>query len=185
MSLLKWMVRGLFGEYELYRIYRLDLTDLEPLHQMRADLGPIEDLTEIAKSPDLELQGLGAYAGDEAYGFGARVNGALASVCWFWAGERYRRRNFWRLGAGEAKLVQITTAARFQGQGVASELIRFGAHRMMLAGFRRAYARIWHSNLASIRLFERAGWTYVAFVALIHPLRSPRSVRLVWRKRAR
>lgn len=183
MNRVKALLQWLFGDYELYKIYQRDLASCEQPQTARSQLADIEDPIEIANAPDPEIRALREYAGDEAHGFGAWVDGALASVCWFWTGGRYRHRNFWPLQGDEAKLVQITTAVRFQGRGVGSELMHFAAHRMRTAGFRRAYARIWHSNLPSVRLFEGAGWTCIAFVAVIHPLRSPRPVRLVWRRR--
>jgi ribosomal protein S18 acetylase RimI-like enzyme len=183
MNRVKALLRWVFGDYELYKIYQRDLASCEQPQAARSQLADIENPVAIANSTDPEIRALHEYAGNEAHGFGAWVDGALACVCWFWTGERYRRRNFWPLQDDEAKLVQISTAVRFQGRGIGSELMRFALYRMRTAGFRRAYARIWHSNLPSIRLFEGAGWTCIAFVAVIHPLRSPRPVRFVWRRR--
>jgi ribosomal protein S18 acetylase RimI-like enzyme len=182
---LKRAARWLLGDYELYRIYRLDLAACEPPPDAKVSLRRIVDLGDMANSTDPEIRSLLAYAGEGAYGYGAWVDGALACGCWFWAGARYRTRGFWPLEPGEAKLVQITTASRFQGRGLASALIRFASHEMRTEGFRRAYARIWHSNLPSVRLFEGAGWTYTAFVAVVHPFSARRPLRLVRRRMGR
>ena len=68
---------------------------------------------------DPSIQELASYKGGEAFGFEARVDGELAAACWFWAGERYKTGNFWPLRDDEAKLVQIATAERFRGRGIA------------------------------------------------------------------
>jgi len=179
------VARRLLGPYALYRVYE----HWEPGPELseptggEVTLAQLEDADELDRSPDLALRGLAEYAGPDAFGFEARVDGSLAAACWFWAGERYKSRNFWPLQADEAKLIQITTAEQFRGRGIAPRLIRFASSRMYGLGYRRLYARIWHSNRASIVAFKKAGWREVAFVIEVAPLGIKRPWRLVLRRR--
>jgi ribosomal protein S18 acetylase RimI-like enzyme len=104
------------------------------------------------------------YAGPEAAGYGAWIDGRLVGICWYWWGERYSTRQTWPLAEGTAKLVQISTDGAYRGRGIASALVAYSASEMMRLGFQPLFARIWHSNRASIRVFEKASWKYVAFV---------------------
>ena len=172
--------RRVLADYEIYHIYRLDLLDRSCEKPAGIVLSTITDAAALKLSPDAELQNLWRYAGDDAFGYSASIGGEFAGVCWYWAGERYRReRNFWPLEPDEAKLIQITTAERFRGRGLAYDLIRFGAQQIAKSGFHRAYARIWHSNHPSIRLFEKAGWRRVSLVANIRPRGRARNLRIV------
>jgi ribosomal protein S18 acetylase RimI-like enzyme len=171
-AVLRGLARLVLGEYEIYRIYSRDLTA-----ETRATPAPgvvlrsIGSEDEIKGSPDPELQRQSIYAGPGAQGFGAWIEGVLAGVCWYWSSERYRRdRNFWPLEDGDVKLVQIAVGAAFQGRGVGQTLMAHAEHEMARQGARRAYARIWHSNTPSIRLFERAGWKPIAQVTILKPL---------------
>jgi GNAT superfamily N-acetyltransferase len=129
------------------------------------------------------MKELAKFAGEGAYGFGARVNGELAAVCWYWVGDRYKARNYWPLKPHEAKLVQITTLAPFRGRGIATQLIDYATMRMRQHGFVRFYARIWHSNKASIVAFTRAGWIHAATVCDIFPFGTKARWRYVrWSK---
>jgi RimJ/RimL family protein N-acetyltransferase len=55
---------------------------------------------------------------------------------------------------------------------------------MSQKGYRRLYARIWHSNHPSIATFEKAGWAYIALVIEVFPLGLKSPWRLVRRRRA-
>ena len=48
----------------------------------------------------------------------------------------------------------------------------------MQKSFSQVYARIWHSHKASLRAFQKAGWTRVAIVIEINPLRRQTPIRL-------
>lgn len=121
--------------------------------------GVIEELEEIACSPHPELRRQAWRREADAWAFGAWMESELAAVCWFQARETYRRRGgFFRLAADEAELVQITTAEKFRGRGIAKVLIEYAACQMGANGFRRLYAKVWHDNKPSIRAFQNAGW---------------------------
>lgn len=178
------ILRRLLRDYSLYRIYAWESDRVASAPGLKAgirvdrvaSLGPLRD------AADPELRALTQYAGEEAFGFGVWADDTLAGVCWYWTGERYRTRNFWPLQEGEAKLVQIVTGAGFRRQGLAALLVERSSSEMAALGFRRLFARVWHSNRASIRTFERAGWRYVAFVAEVQPLLGPRRLRWVSRR---
>jgi GNAT superfamily N-acetyltransferase len=183
------VARRLLGPYALYRIYEhqgpgpgTSGSEPEPAGDDVA-LAPLENGAALDRPSDPGLRDLASYAGSEAFGFEARVDGVLAAACWFWVGERYKTRNFWPLHADEAKLVQITTAERFRGRRIAPRLIRFAAAWMHRLGYRRLYARIWHSNRASVVAFERAGWREIALVIEVAPLGISQPWHLVLRRR--
>lgn len=145
---------------------------------MRLDSPGVLDEEELAP----ELAETRGYGGAEAIGFGLREGSELAAVCWYWWGDRYRRRGFWPLADREAKMVQITTAKAFRGKGLATRLIAASAEVMGELGYSCLYARIWPSNYPSIRAFEKSGWRYHAFVAKLYPFGSRRGLRLAWHR---
>lgn len=167
MSWLRFPARLVFGDYAVYRIYAIDAENCalsEPGSLEFVELNTPDDLGDNAEMHNLET-----YLGNEAFCFGARVGGKLAAACFFWTGQRYKQRNFWPLANNEAKLVEVRTLPHQQGQGLASRLIQRASHEMARRGFRRLFARIWHSNRPSIRAFEKAGWRYIAFVIEVAP----------------
>lgn len=163
MSIVKRLASWILGDYDLYRIYQFDLSRAEGPPSSVARLAEVDERALVGT----DLRDLAQYAGTGAHGFGAWLGSDLAATCWFWNEERYRQRNFWPIQNDEAKLVQISTAEHYQGRGIAFDLIRFGMNEMKTRGYRRVYARVWHSNRPSIGLFEKAGWKYVAFVARV------------------
>lgn len=183
MSLIRSLGRWLLGDYQLYRIYCS--SPVPGREDGEGQVRRIDDARLLLNSPYPEIRELHVYAGEDAYGYGCWRNGELLSVCWYWTGERYRRRRgFWPLQEGEAKLVQINTAAAARGQGLAPILLNGSARDMAALGYKRLFARIWHSNTPSIRLFEKCGWRYIAFVSQIHLLGMRRRLRFIRRKGA-
>ncbi len=177
------IAQRLLGEYELYRIYELPLPSAQGAPGDAFDIRPLEGGAEASASPDPELRSLSGYAGADAVGYGAFVGNELGAGCWLWYGEWYRQRNFWPLKEQEAKLVQVTTGERYRGKGLGLRLLNHAAWDMSRRGFRILYARIWHSNVSSIKLFEKAGWREIAFVAVIFPLGIGRGISLRFNRR--
>jgi L-amino acid N-acyltransferase YncA len=100
--------------------------------------------------------------------------------CQILSGTVYREvRTFWRLRSGEAKVLYLETVVSARGRGVAPTLLRYAAAEMRNSGYERLYARIWHSNHASVRAFEKAGWRQHRIIVdfAVLGLR----LRLVWR----
>jgi len=185
MSIAQGVAKIAFGHYELYRIYACSPTRNSPQHPTGCQLARIYDPQDLLSSDDPEMKQLAKYDGAEAYGFFAKVDSRIAAGCYFWTGDLYRReRNFWPLGAKEAKLVQITTGVAFRGRGIAPLLLRFAASEMASLGYERLFARIWHSNRPSLSAFEKAGWEYIAFVVRIFPLGLGSGFRMVWANRS-
>jgi RimJ/RimL family protein N-acetyltransferase len=124
------------------------------------DCAPIYCLNELAASRHEELRRQAWTPEKDAWAFGARIDGELVAVCWIQARETHRKRGgLLDLADDEAELAQITTAPSFQGRGIASKLIRYAAWQMGIRGFRKLYAKIWRGNDASMRAFQKAGWT--------------------------
>lgn len=179
---IKSLLRRLLGDYEIYVVLS---TTQQAATRPRASA--VSHFTEVqadavsASSDELVRQQAGyAGPGSDAY---ACIDGArIVGVCFYWHGERYRTRNFWPLQPGEAKLVQIVTVPDMRGRGIARSLIEHSAARMFDSGYRRVYARVWHSNLPSLAAFKAAGWGPVALVITVNPLRlsRPWRLRLPW-----
>jgi GNAT superfamily N-acetyltransferase len=144
-------------EYEWYRIYVCDHAQGDELAAPELNFRPVADVAEI-EGADPALRALAHYSGVEAAAFGVWRDNTLLGVAWVWWGERYRARQSWPIACDEAKLVQVTVNSDSRGAGLAPRLIRYAASQMLSRGFRRVYARIWHSHRASIRAFEKAGW---------------------------
>lgn len=183
MSVLKRIAHALLGDYALYRIYALELNKKISYETSLLQFTPIESSIVLAESDSEAIRNLVAYDQREfAFGFGARVKDILVAACWFWAGRTYRKRNFWPLKEDEAKLVQISTHENFRGRGYAPLLLAYAAEAMRLKGYTKLFARVWHSNRASVSAFEKAHWKYIAFVAEVYPLGKKKALRLRWRK---
>jgi GNAT superfamily N-acetyltransferase len=177
---LKKVARTILGDYSAYYVYvgpdkreSNPRSTSKPNHNVR-----LVDQSAVESSNELLIREQTHYLGAEAYAYGYYVDSRIAGVCIYWSGERYRERNFWPLRDREAKLVQIVTAPSFRRSGIAAELIACSYGAILENGFTRAYARIWHSNTPSLRAFERAGWSRIALVLEINPLRLRRPIRL-------
>ena len=173
-ELVKRLLRGVFGEYSIYRV-------LGDGSASAPELGHFElrevDGGFVAGLEDPLLREQAWYSGAESRIFAcfeskpSDSTGLLAeplALCAYWYGQRYAQRNFWPLQPGEAKLVQVITSERARGRGAASHLIQSSAATLRAEGMTRLYARVWHSNLPSLRAFERAGWLPLALVIEFH-----------------
>ncbi len=189
VGILKKWALALLGDYAIYFIYRREADAASASPQARHgpfDLRRLDEDAARASTEPLILAQL-EYLGTGAHAFACMDGARIVGLCVYWHGDRYRRRNFWPLAGGEAKLVQIVTLPDMQGRGIAGSLIGWSAQAMFDAGFSRLYARIWHSNKASWRAFARAGWKRIALVIEVEPLRriGPLWICLGRRPRAR
>ena len=162
--IIKELVRKTVGEYELYRVYRyapnshVQLPDEFKFQECRSQ-------REFEFVTDSSLRVLANYMGTEARVFSITHKNAIIAACAYWWGDKYRKeRHIWDLKNNEAKLVQIYTAPDFRGLGLARALISLSAEEMLKSGVSGLFARIWRSNISSIKAFKRAGWLYTAFV---------------------
>jgi RimJ/RimL family protein N-acetyltransferase len=181
--LLKWLARKALGEYAIYHI----VTQSEKsssVPQTALPDGCSWDAVQpgqIERSEDASIRDRAFYLGEDAYAWRCTDrSGRVVGLCVYWCGERYGHRNFWPLEAHEAKLVEVITLGEMRGRGVASALIERSSTAMFERGFHRLYARIWHSNGASLKAFSRAGWVRTATVVELFLLG-----RWKWRMRLR
>lgn len=180
-TIVRSIARALLGDYAPYFIYRLTIDDpcasvaLPDGHRIR--ILTSEDLAVAVP----ELAQLEQYLGPESHAWGYFRDGCLLGACFYWFGDRYKHRGFWPLASSKAKLVQIVVSNEARGLGVARSLISLSALAMRERGFSSLYARIWHSNIPSLRAFRNAGWSRHAFVFVFNPLGTTKVARLQWR----
>lgn len=180
-ALLKRLAHVVLGDYSIYRILERHAgAGPAPMPPQAAAfaIGPVTR-AEIEASADPLMREQAFYAGEGAYAYACRDGGRIVGLCFYWYGERYRPRGFWPLQEGQAKLVQIITAADMRGRKVAPALIAASSADMAGQGFERLFARVWHSNTPSLRAFALAGWQPCALVLELNPLRRARPWR--WR----
>ncbi|AZP12223.1 GNAT family N-acetyltransferase [Undibacterium parvum] len=179
-QLLKALAKILLGEYALYYIYTRSAKDspLAPAKVPHAFTVQTVDAAMILKSEDPLILQQAGYLGSGTFAYACLEGPRIVGLCFYWFGERYRERNFWPLLEREAKLVQIISLAEMRGRGIASRLIEISCQDLLAQKFERIYARIWHSNLPSIKAFERAGWKRIALVIEINPLRRAESFKI-------
>lgn len=112
--------------------------------------------------------------------FGLRERDRLLCECYFIAGDTYRDRFPWKLGARDAVLVRLLTDPAARGRGLAPHLIAQASASMASDGFERLYAMLWHNNSPSKRAFRKAGWRRIARHLTLN-FRYPRHrLDLVW-----
>lgn len=169
-ELLKRLAHALFGDYQLNRIYCLDLTDRPPLASERLPDGAviqvIESPQQIAASPDKRIRDHAWYAGEHARGYGIWEDDQLICMCWFWMPARPGMpARFSRLSEKEAVMVDLLTTSLCRGKGYAVAITKFAERDLRDKGYSKLWTWVWHSNSPSIRVFSKAGWTYSHFLA--------------------
>ena len=171
------VARTVLGPYGAYYVYTSPHGSRGGTPQTGHDVRVVGE-DDVRSCTDALIREQLVYLGAETHAYACYREGRIAGICIYWFGERYRKRNFWPLADGEAKLVQIVTVPSLRRSGIATELIVSSCADMLSKGFSRAYARIWHSNTPSVRAFERAGWSRVALVLEVNPLRLRSPIRL-------
>lgn len=173
LRLIQRFARAVFGEYQVFAIMACEC----PVESTPADHDG-----RLATVSTPERPSGSDYAGDGSYGFAWTEDGQRLCACWVWFGDRYHRdRNFWPLAADEGKLISLETAPAARGRGLAPQVLAHARAEMGRHGIRRLYARVWHSNAASLRAFAKDGWSRHATVIELYPL--GRRLRLVRRHR--
>ncbi|MBV5347686.1 GNAT family N-acetyltransferase [bacterium] len=176
----KKLVRFFCGEYSIYQIFMWNagVDGYVPLGETGNTKVVRIESSAIASSPDALIREQIAYAGTDSFAYACFDGNRIVGVCFYWVAERYRQRNYWPLLACDAKLVQIVLLPEMRGRGLARMLIMSSGREMLLQGYQRLFARIWHSNMPSICAFQNAGWWRKAFVIEINPMRRSRPFRL-------
>lgn len=170
----KWIARLLFGEYRLNRIYRFNLSEMppptagDPLNN-RQRLDCIEQ-SDVELARDERMRDHRWYGGENSYGFGLWEHDELISMTWFWNNRRFQDGGICELAENEVIMVDLLTAESHRGRGLAPILTQFAARELKRGGFETLYTWVWHSHSASIRTFQKAGWTYCAFVTEVNLL---------------
>lgn len=186
--MVKRFAKAILGDYAIYYVYGVSRRAGFKEVPRTPDFAYFSlDRDQLATSPEPLIREQVGYSGTESTAFGCAQDGTVVAACHYWYGDRYRTRNFWPLAEDEAKLVQIVTAPRARGKGIATALIAYSANEMFRLGFNRLYARVWHSNVPSLSAFERAGWLRVALVIEIAPFgrRTPLRMQFRWRSASR
>ncbi|HKW80486.1 MAG TPA: GNAT family N-acetyltransferase [Casimicrobiaceae bacterium] len=182
--LTKKLANLVVGDYSAYHIYSFAAgNDKAPDRYATRFRFASVGQAEVEASHDPTITERASYHGPETYAYACFDGARIVGVCYFWYGAQYRKRNFWPLGDSEAKLVELVTVPDMRARGVATHLIVHAAADMLAKGFSRLFARIWHSNKASVTAFRRAGWARVAIVIEIHPLRRRLPLRITLRQR--
>jgi len=182
----KKLAHIILGDYSAYHVYaRTCQGGAAPQLSTALPFRVAEvDEPAIKLSADALIREQAGYAGTGAHAYACFDGDRIVGLCFYWFGDRYLKRNYWPLAEGEAKLVQIVTLPEIRGRGVATSLIESSLQDMGQKRFTRSYARIWHSNMPSIRAFDRAGWLRIALVIEINPLRRSQSIRMRFNTRA-
>jgi GNAT superfamily N-acetyltransferase len=182
-DLIKRLARLLFREYSIYSIYGYaggnGAASADEIGLVTAGLQfQAVAKSEIDNSRDELIVQQAWYHGEDAHAYACLKDSEIVGLCFFWHGERYRKRNFWPLAEAEAKLVQMVVLPEMRGRGIARGLIKFATREMSRQGFKHLYARIWWSNTPSLRAFKHAGWRRIATVIEISFFRRDKPVRL-------
>lgn len=170
----KRLAKVFLGDYQIFRIYELDLQDPQHLDRSTAHITgcDFQLLTneQLEASNNSEIRSrTAAYCGTDSFAFGLLVDDEIICVQWYWFGERYLKRNFWPLKETQAKSVELFTLPGHRGKGLATALKLYSAVGMREKGFTRLFSRIWHSHRESRRVSENAGWKNIAIVLEFKP----------------
>jgi GNAT superfamily N-acetyltransferase len=180
------ILRRLGFDYTWFRIYRLLLDDSvadRPAPTLAGYRCCEVTPADLERSPIEDIRSCSNYAGPGAHLFGViRADGVLASVQCVWFGARYTNVAFWPVEPQAAVSMHLVTDPAERDKGLATLLKKYSAQQLRAKGFSSIYSRIWWTNIASIRVSEKAGWKRVGTVvevklpALRRPLRiaSPR-----------
>jgi GNAT superfamily N-acetyltransferase len=174
IKILSWF---LIRDYSFYRIYGRSCADNGALPTSGLRFEPVEK-KQIATSADRAIAEHAWYHDRDTHAYACLEDERIVGLCFFWHGMGYSKRNFWPLREHEAKLVQLFVLPERRGRGIARRLIEAATQDMNQQGFNYVYARIWRSNIPSLRAFERAGWEPIATVIEIFPRGRSKSFRL-------
>lgn len=169
---LKRIAHALFRDYQLNRIYYLDIAAPKLLSPEelpgRAVIRVIESSQQIADSPDERIRDHAWYASEHALGYGIWEDDHLTCICWFWTPQHPGMPGrFSALGESDAVMVDLLTSPHCRGNGYAVAITRFAAMDLYRRGYSRLWTWVWHSNGPSIRVFTKTGWTYSHLLAEI------------------
>ena len=147
--------------YEVYALYTAPKDIPQPTLPAGYRFRQVASLAEFASAANPIVAAIPSHAEHaEDVGFAIEVSGCVVAGCVYSCAPD----PWWPIASASAKLVHIETDPEHRGKGLAPALIAYSAASMVQAGHRELYARIWHSNQPSLRAFQKAGWSRVAFV---------------------
>src|SRR6202051_3011425 len=83
-KLLKQMATIACGNYELIRIYYIDISDANIKVPCDLEFRRVNTVEEIYQSGTTDIRTRDWYAGPNGYGFGILENCKLVCMCWYW-----------------------------------------------------------------------------------------------------
>lgn len=177
--------RTVLRSYRVVRIYETDLGLKHTAPPLDVDIRRLRDPDEMRLAKDPRIQDHAWFVDGDAVAFGLWVDGELVAICVNWTAPRFQDPAVASLAQDEVALVDLLTAAAHRGKGYGGKLLAFAEDALKRHRFRRAVCTVWHSNEPSIRTFERAGWTYTAFLieATVRLIDTPLRLRLARRVR--
>ena len=108
------------------------------------------------------------------------VNGIEVSSCSIIRDTIADSENLWPVSGPErVEITKLRTVEQFRGKGYAALLVSGAQTSMASIGIRAMYASIWHSNIASVRVFKACGWRRVATVAKVKLIGTRAPLRIV------
>jgi hypothetical protein len=149
-------------DYRCFHVMRLDLRAPVVGTEVPHDLAfaPVTE-ADVRASADEAIRETAWYGGSGADGFALARGRRIVCLQWLWHGERARERAFWPLRPMDAVSMHLVTVDDERGHGHATTLKRLSALAMQGRGFTALYSRIWWTNVASLRVSEKAGWQRV------------------------
>lgn len=182
-KLLKALAAWVFTRYELQRVYRIDLREINTVPTPAPSPYVLRRITQsdVQHCPVPRIRDRAGYGGDNSYGFAVLDANVIVCMTWVWDNKRFRPDHLCQPADREAVLVDLVTLDSHRGRGLAPLLTRFAVSQLKSDGFETVYAWVWHSNTPSIRSFEKAGWDYIAFVVYFE-LRGLRPISFRYRR---
>ncbi|GAA6172363.1 MAG: ribosomal protein S18 acetylase RimI-like enzyme [Psychroserpens sp.] len=157
---IKKVAKSISLKYDIYKIFKINKNNTDN-YVMMNNVQFIElNQTSEDKFDSTLLTKYNSYLGNGSHCFVCLKEDDIVGICFYWVGTRYLERNFIPLLSTEAKLIQIEVLESARGHGIAPKLIDFSSQEMFKKNYKSLYARIWHSNKASIRSFRKSGWLY-------------------------
>ena len=181
------IMRLLFGKYTWWHVRAIDLAGYPQPKSTDLQLGPITSAAQQAGTVDPSMRRYPPDPEGGIYVFGAWVDDELASVVIIksYKGSTRSMRMAWPLKDDEGGVSQLTTEVRFRGQGIAPRLLDYACHKMSKLGLSRLIATIWLGNTASMRAFDKAGWSHVAFHVVLFPFHRAKPLSIIrWKDKA-
>lgn len=169
-DIIKKILSFLFTDYQFNRIYFIELPILctpivdERLVQM--NIRSIDSRDQFASADDQRIRDHASYFGKAAFVYGIFEDDVLVCICSFWTTRHPSMPGrFSKLKTNEAVMVDLLTTSGCRGKGYALMITYFAEKDLFNRGYIKLWTWVWHSNISSIRVFDKASWQYSHFLA--------------------